>query len=70
MDSPSAAVPAAPAGIERAPSPWLTPLELAAAGALWGASFLFMRIATPSFGPVPLVEVRLILGGLVPLPFL
>ena len=49
---------------------WLTPLELAALGAIWGPSFLFMRIAARDFGPIPLVEVRLALGSLVLLPFL
>ena len=43
--------------------------ELIALAALWGASFLFMRIAAPAFGPVALVAVRV--GGaalfLVPL---
>ena len=51
-------------------SGWLTPLELAALGAIWGASFLFMRVAAHDFGPIPLVEVRLALGSLVLLPFL
>lgn len=27
-------------------------------GAIWGAAFLFIRVAVPEFGPVPLVEVR------------
>ena len=27
-------------------------------GALWGASFLFIRVAVPVFGPFPLVELR------------
>ena len=49
---------------------WLTPLELAVLGAIWGASFLFMRIAANDFGAIPLVEVRLALGSLVLLPFL
>ena len=49
---------------------WLTPVELAVLGAIWGASFLFMRIAAHDFGPIPLVEVRLALGSLVLLPFL
>jgi drug/metabolite transporter (DMT)-like permease len=39
-------------------------------GAIWGASFLFMRVSAQDFGPVPLVEVRLALGALVLLPFL
>lgn len=51
-------------------SAWLTPLELGLLGAVWGASFLFMRIAADDFGPVPLVEMRLALGSLVLLPFL
>jgi len=29
---------------------WLTPLELALLGAIWGASFLFMRVAARDFG--------------------
>jgi drug/metabolite transporter (DMT)-like permease len=48
----------------------LTPLELGVLGAIWGASFLFMRIAAKDFGPFALVEVRLALGSLVLLPFL
>ena len=49
---------------------WLTPVELALLGAIWGASFLFMRVAANDFGPLPLVLVRLGLGSLVLLPFL
>ncbi|PXF29740.1 membrane protein [Pokkaliibacter plantistimulans] len=33
--------------------------ELLMLAALWGASFLFMRIAVPAFGPIALVAVRL-----------
>lgn len=53
-----------------ATSTWLTPLELLALGAIWGASFLFMRIAAKDFGSFALVEVRLLLGGLILSPFL
>jgi drug/metabolite transporter (DMT)-like permease len=49
---------------------WLTPLELVLLGAIWGASFLFMRVAAQDFGPFALVEVRLALGAIVLLPFL
>ena len=49
---------------------WLTPLELGLLGAIWGASFLFMRLSANAFGPLALVEVRLSLGALVLLPFL
>jgi drug/metabolite transporter (DMT)-like permease len=36
--------------------------------ALWGGSFLFMRIAAPQLGPVWLIELRVLLAGLVLLP--
>ena len=49
---------------------WLTPLELIALGAIWGGSFLFMRVAAADFGPFALVEVRVVLGALILLPFL
>ncbi len=48
---------------------WLTPLELGLLGGIWGASFLFMRIAAGDFGAFALVEMRLALGALVLLPF-
>ncbi len=44
--------------------------ELLLLAALWGASFLFMRLGAPDFGPVPLVFVRLALAGAVLLPLL
>jgi drug/metabolite transporter (DMT)-like permease len=59
--------PAIPDANERG---WLTPFELALLGAIWGASFLFMRVAAKDFGAMPLVELRLALGSLVLLPFL
>jgi drug/metabolite transporter (DMT)-like permease len=49
---------------------WRTPLELILLGAIWGGSFLFMRVAASDFGPLPLVEARLALGGLILTPFL
>lgn len=36
--------------------------------AVWGGSFLFMRIAAPVLGPVWLIESRVLLAGLVLLP--
>ena len=45
-------------------------VDLALLGALWGASFLFMRIAVPQFGPVPLMAVRCAVGAAVLLPLL
>jgi drug/metabolite transporter (DMT)-like permease len=32
---------------------------------LWGASFLFIRVAAPVLNPAPLVEARVILAGIV-----
>lgn len=63
----SVATVARPAVAERA---WLTPLELGVLAAIWGASFMFMRVAAKDFGALPLVEVRLALGALVLSPFL
>ena len=53
-----------------AASAWVTPVELALLGAIWGASFMFQRVAAPQFGAVPLVELRLALGAIALLPFL
>jgi drug/metabolite transporter (DMT)-like permease len=47
-----------------------TSLELVMLGAIWGGSFLFMRVAAGEFGAFPLVETRLALGALILLPFL
>ena len=38
--------------------------------ALWGGSFLFMRIAAPVLGPVWTIEFRVLLAGLALLPIL
>ena len=62
------ALPAVACATPRA-TDWLTPIELTLLGAIWGASFLFMRVAAPEFGSLALVEVRLALGALVLLPF-
>jgi drug/metabolite transporter (DMT)-like permease len=43
--------------------------ELVLLGMIWGGSFLLMRVAAPEFGPFALVEIRLIFGALVLLPF-
>jgi drug/metabolite transporter (DMT)-like permease len=61
-----------PASLAGAPATahWLTPVELTLLGAIWGGSFLFMRIAAADFGPFALVQMRLTLGALVLLPFL
>jgi drug/metabolite transporter (DMT)-like permease len=44
--------------------------ELLLLAALWGGSFLFMRIAAPVLGPVWLIEMRVLLAGLALLPIL
>jgi drug/metabolite transporter (DMT)-like permease len=33
-------------------------MDLVVLGAIWGGSFLFMRVAAPEFGPVPLIAAR------------
>jgi len=38
-------------------------------GALWGASFLFMRVAAPEIGAIWLIECRVLIAGLVLLPW-
>jgi len=42
--------------------------ELVLLGAVWGASFLFMRMAAPAFGPIALIAVRVGVAALVLLP--
>ncbi|MBN8281243.1 MAG: DMT family transporter [Gammaproteobacteria bacterium] len=43
-------------------------LQILAMAAVWGGSFLFLRIATPEFGPVPLIAIRVALSALCLLP--
>lgn len=40
-------------------------LLLFAVAALWGASFMFIRVAVPALGPVALMEARVLIAGLV-----
>ncbi|MGA2553020.1 MAG: DMT family transporter [Burkholderiaceae bacterium] len=40
-------------------------LELIALAALWGASFLFMRIGAAEFGPIALIELRVAIAAVV-----
>ena len=46
----------------------LTDLVLLAA--LWGASFLFTRVAAPAFGPLALAEVRVAIAAVMLVPLL
>ena len=39
-------------------------LMLLLLAAVWGASFLFMRIAVPALGPILLIELRVMLAGI------
>lgn len=69
----AAAAPPAPAAVTASgarEARWRTPAELTLLGAIWGGSFLFMRVAAADFGPFALVDVRLGLGALVLMPFL
>jgi drug/metabolite transporter (DMT)-like permease len=45
-------------------------IEMLVLAALWGASFLFMRIAVPSLGPIPLIALRVGIGALFLVPIL
>jgi len=49
---------------------WRTGAELVALGAIWGGSFLFMRVAAKDFGPFPMVATRLAFGSAILLPLL
>jgi drug/metabolite transporter (DMT)-like permease len=39
-------------------------IELIVLATIWGASFLFMRVAVPEFGPIALVQVRVTIAAL------
>ena len=43
---------------------------LTALGALWGSAFMFIKVATPEFGPIGLVNARLIIASVIFLPIL
>jgi drug/metabolite transporter (DMT)-like permease len=45
-------------------------LELSLLALIWGGSFLAMRVAAPEFGPLALIEMRLLLAVLVLLPWI
>ena len=38
---------------------------LLALGAIWGASYIFIRVAVEPFGPIPLMFIRVALSGLI-----
>ncbi|MFL2840617.1 MAG: DMT family transporter [Pseudohongiellaceae bacterium] len=44
--------------------------ELLILAAVWGSSFMFMRIASPEFGPISLITVRLLISAIVLFPIL
>ncbi|TGG95496.1 DMT family transporter [Natronospirillum operosum] len=45
-------------------------LRLILLSSLWGLSFIFMRVAVPEFGPIPLILVRMGVGALCLAPLL
>jgi drug/metabolite transporter (DMT)-like permease len=49
---------------------WLPPLDLVVLASIWGASYLFMRLAAKDIGSVAIVEIRSALGSLILLPYL
>ncbi len=44
-------------------------MALVVLGAVWGASFLFIRVAAPALGPFPLMGTRVVLAALALAPF-
>ena len=44
-------------------------MALVVLGAVWGASFLFIRVAAPVLGPFPLMGTRVVLAALALAPF-
>ncbi len=48
--------------------PWLP--EFLLLGAIWGASFMFMRLGAAEFGPLPTAFLRVLIGALFLLPIL
>ncbi len=60
----------APAGATPHTNPRRWVIDLVLLGALWGASFLFMRIAAPEFGALPAAAVRVSIATLFLLPLL
>ncbi len=44
--------------------------DLVAVAALFGGAFLFMRVAAPEFGAIPLIEVRLAAATLILIPII
>lgn len=49
---------------------YLIPIYFIFLAAVWGASFMFMRVAVPEFGPYAFAGLRVSLAGLVLLPLL
>ncbi len=45
-------------------------LKLLLLAAIWGSSFLFTRIAAPEWGPIWLIELRVLIAGLTLLPLI
>lgn len=45
-------------------------IDLVLLAAVWGASFLFMRMGVPEFGPIALVQMRMLIAALFLLPIL
>ena len=65
MTAPSSGVTSRDQGLV-SPKSWLTDLVLLAA--IWGSSFLFMRISAVEFGALPTAAVRVTIAALFLLP--
>ena len=65
MTAPSSGVTSSDQG-QTSPESWLTDFVLLAA--IWGSSFLFMRISAVEFGALPTAAVRVTIAALFLLP--
>ncbi|OXH86753.1 EamA family transporter, partial [Burkholderia multivorans] len=45
-------------------------LQLVTLAAIWGASFLFMRMGAPEFGVIPLIALRVAIAAMLLSPVL
>ncbi|WP_211210705.1 DMT family transporter [Hahella ganghwensis] len=45
-------------------------LTLTFLASIWGASFLFMRVSVPDFGPIVMIQLRIGIAAMCLLPFL
>lgn len=59
-----------PNAIKKGQAVQVNAIQLVTLAAIWGASFLFMRMGAPDFGVIPLIAVRVGIAALLLLPVL